>query len=146
MGLAFITPIYAIWYIIEVGLSLHPRANLLIALLISILTVGWASPMVWGILGGSMPRSGGEYIYNSRIINPMHRHGGELRAAHRRYLLELLHLDLVCRAPRLAILAQYMGWTGFSNLVASKAGTCILCAVCIVGRPRRWSSACGSTS
>ena len=27
--------------------------------------------LVWGILGGSMPRSGGPYIYNSRILHPL---------------------------------------------------------------------------
>jgi len=130
MGLAFITPIYAIWYIIEVGLTLYPRANLLIALLISILTVGWASPMVWGILGGTMPRSGGEYIYNSRIINPALAMGASFTQLCAVFYWNLFNASMFA-VPSLAILGQYLGWTGLSNFATSKAGGCILSVVCV---------------
>jgi amino acid transporter len=130
MGLAFITPIYAIWYIIEVGLSLYPRANLLIALLISILTVGWASPMVWGILGGTMPRGGGEYIYNSRIINPALAMGASFTQLCAVFYWNLFNASMFA-VPSLAILGQYLGWTGLSNFATSKAGGCILSVVCV---------------
>jgi len=32
-------------------------------------TVGFGFPLAWGILSGSMPRTGGEYVYSSRIIH-----------------------------------------------------------------------------
>lgn len=71
IGLAVIQPIYAIWYSMQVGVGLFPGGNLLIATLISAVTCGLCAPVVWGILGASMPRSGGEYIFNSRIISPV---------------------------------------------------------------------------
>ncbi len=125
IGLAFITPIYAIWYIIEVGLVLYPSANLLIAILISVLTIGWASPIVWGVLGGSMPRSGGEYIYNSRIINPAVALGASFTAIVAQFYWNLFNSSLIA-VPSLAILGQYLGWTGLSNFATSKHGGVIL--------------------
>ena len=130
MGLAFITPIYGIWYIIEVGLTLYPPANLLIAILISLVTIGWASPIVWGVLGGTMPRSGGEYIYNSRIINPAIAMGASFTAVSRGLYWNLFNASMFA-VPSLAILGQYMGWTGLANFATSKGGGGILSVVCI---------------
>lgn len=61
----------SMWFMISVGLSIYPGGNLVIATILGFLLGGIGFPLVWGILGGSMPRSGGEYIYNSRIINPV---------------------------------------------------------------------------
>ena len=64
-----ITP--SIWTMITWGLGTYLTGNLLWACIISLVLVGFGFPLVWGILSGSMPRSGGEYIYNSRIIHPI---------------------------------------------------------------------------
>ncbi len=61
----------SIWVTISLGVGVFLGGNLIIACLISTVLAGIGFPIVWGILGGSMPRSGGEYIYNSRIIHPM---------------------------------------------------------------------------
>lgn len=61
----------SMWFMISVGLAVYPGGNLIIATLLGFLLGGIGFPLVWGILGGSMPRSGGEYIYNSRIISPV---------------------------------------------------------------------------
>jgi len=61
----------SMWVMISMGLSVYTGGNLIIATLLSAVLCGIGFSLVWGILGGSMPRSGGEYIYNSRIINPM---------------------------------------------------------------------------
>lgn len=61
----------SMWVMISLGLSVYTGGNLIIATLLSVLFCGIGFPLVWGILGGSMPRSGGEYIYNSRIISPL---------------------------------------------------------------------------
>ena len=130
MGLAFITPIYSIWYIIEVGLTLYPKAELLIAIAISLVTVGWASPMVWGLLGGTMPRSGGEYVYNSRIIHPAIAMGASFTAVCAVFYWNLFNASMFA-VPSLSILGQYMGWTGLSNFATSKHGGLILSVICI---------------
>jgi APA family basic amino acid/polyamine antiporter len=56
---------------ISLGVGVYTGGNLIIATLLSVLLCGIGFSLVWGILGGSMPRSGGEYIYNSRIIHPL---------------------------------------------------------------------------
>jgi amino acid transporter len=61
----------SVWVTISLGLSVYTGGNLIIASLLSLILCGIGIPLVWGILGGSMPRSGGEYIYNSRILHPL---------------------------------------------------------------------------
>ena len=61
----------SMWVMISLGLGVYTGGNLIIATLLSALLCGVGFSLVWGILGGSMPRSGGEYIYNSRILHPL---------------------------------------------------------------------------
>jgi amino acid transporter len=61
----------SMWVMISLGLGVYTGGNLIIATLLSAFLCGIGFSLVWGILGGSMPRSGGEYIYNSRIIHPL---------------------------------------------------------------------------
>jgi APA family basic amino acid/polyamine antiporter len=61
----------SMWVMISLGLGVYTGGNLVIATLLSALLCGIGFSLVWGILGGSMPRSGGEYIYNSRILHPL---------------------------------------------------------------------------
>ncbi len=61
----------SIWVVVSLGLGMFMGANLILATIISIVFTAIGFPLVWGILGGSMPRSGGEYIYNSRILHPI---------------------------------------------------------------------------
>jgi APA family basic amino acid/polyamine antiporter len=61
----------SMWVMISLGLGVYTGGNLILATLLSALLCGIGFSLVWGILGGSMPRSGGEYIYNSRIIHPL---------------------------------------------------------------------------
>jgi len=61
----------SMWVMISLGLGVYTGGNLIIATILSVLLCGIGFSLVWGILGGSMPRSGGEYIYNSRIISPL---------------------------------------------------------------------------
>jgi len=60
----------SIWMTLS-GLAWFPGGNLLLASIITFLLVLFGYSLVWGILGGSMPRSGGSYVYNSRILHPM---------------------------------------------------------------------------
>jgi len=61
----------SMWIAVSLALTVFPGGNLLISTLIGIVVAGIGFPLVWGILAGSMPRSGGEYIYNSRILHPI---------------------------------------------------------------------------
>src|SRR5512137_2391667 len=61
----------SMWVMISLGLGVYTGGNLIIATLLSAVLCGVGFSLVWGILGGSMPRSGGEYIYIPRISLPL---------------------------------------------------------------------------
>lgn len=56
---------------VTLGLGVFLGGNLIIAAVISVVPAAIGFTLVWGVLGGSMPRSGGPYVYNSRIIHPL---------------------------------------------------------------------------
>ena len=107
-----ITP--SIWTMITWGLGTYLTGNLLWASVISLVLVGFGFPLVWGILSGSMPRSGGEYIYNSRIIHPIvgiaESFGNAFVMIFWVYVLAPWIAD-----PGLVIIAEYEGWTWLYN-------------------------------
>ena len=49
----------SMWVMISLGLSQYPGGNLIWATILSAVLCGVGFSLVWGILGGSMPRSGG---------------------------------------------------------------------------------------
>ena len=114
IGLMFIQPIYAIWYVILVGVGLFPGGNLLIALLISTAMCGVFGPLMWGILGGTMPRSGGEYIFNSRIINAPVAVAASVANAVAGIYWAFFSATWLAR-PSVAMLAQFLGWHGVAH-------------------------------
>jgi len=59
-----------IWTMASWGLFISPHGNMLLGSLLASLMCIFGIAFVWGFLGGSMPRSGGDYIANSRIIHP----------------------------------------------------------------------------
>src|SRR5512139_1187062 len=100
----------SMWVMISFGLGVYLGGNLLIATLISALLCGIGFSLVWGILSGSMPRSGGEYIYNSRIIHPIvaiaESFGNAFVMIFWVYILAPWVAD-----PGLVIFAEYQNWT-----------------------------------
>src|SRR3989304_3764648 len=61
----------SMWVMITLGLGVYTGGNLIIATIISAILWGIGFPLVWGILGGSMPLSRSECIYITDIfINP----------------------------------------------------------------------------
>ncbi len=110
----------SIWFAITFGLGVFIGGNLIIAGLISFALAGFGFPIVWGVLGGSMPRSGGEYVYNSRIVHPIfgiaQSFGDAMIWIMWIYVLAPLAVD-----PGLTITFNYLGWTGAAEWVVSSA-------------------------
>ena len=59
------------WLGSSFGFFLFPGADLVWAALIAMVWCTLGQGLVWGILGGSMPRSAGDYVYGSRILHPL---------------------------------------------------------------------------
>jgi APA family basic amino acid/polyamine antiporter len=100
----------SIWVMISLGLGVYLGGNLIIATIISLVLAGIGFPLVWGILGGSMPRSGGEYIYNSRIIHPLIGIGESFGNAFI-WLMWIYVLAPWMADPGAIMLSEFMGWT-----------------------------------
>jgi amino acid transporter len=102
-----ITP--SMYLIFTLGLGVFLGANLVIASIMSLVMAGIGFPIVWGVLGGSMPRSGGEYIYNSRIIHPIFGIAQSFGDAVI-WLMWLYVLAPLCVNPGLTTTFGYLGW------------------------------------
>src|SRR5512136_1491113 len=112
----------SMWVMISLGLGVYTGGNLIIATLLSVLLCGVGFSLVWGILGGSMPRSGGEYIYNSRIIHPLigiaESFGNAFVWIMWIYVLAPWTVD-----PGLTMLFQFLGRPDISEILTSKINT-----------------------
>jgi amino acid transporter len=104
----------SIWVTISLGLGVYFGGNLIIAVVLSVLLAGIGFPLVWGILGGSMPRSGGEYIYNSRILHPIVGIAESFGNAFV-WLMWIYVLAPWMADPGLIMMANFTGWTWLYN-------------------------------
>lgn len=112
----------SMWVMISLGLSVYTGGNLIIATIISVVLCGIGFSLVWGILGGSMPRSGGEYIYNSRILHPIigiaESFGNAFVWIMWIYVLAPWTVD-----PGLTMMFQFLGRPDISEALTSKIDT-----------------------
>ena len=99
----------SIWVMTSLGVGIYLGGNLIWATIISVILAGIGFPLVWGILGGSMPRSGGEYIYNSRIIHPVVGIGESFGNAFV-WIMWIYVLAPWLADPGMVMMSQFMGW------------------------------------
>lgn len=59
-----------VWYYTSTAPYLFPGLNQPLTFLIGFILSVFGFGMMWGMLGAAMPRSGGSYVYNSRILHP----------------------------------------------------------------------------
>ena len=130
-GLMTCQPIATLWLMVGIALSLYPTGNLLISIAIGAVTAGIGAPLVWGILSGSMPRAGGEYVYNSRILHPAIALGAVFCN-----IIAIFYWNWYIATwlgvPALQLFAQYMGWWGFADWVASNTGLVVLGLLAVI--------------
>ena len=130
-GLMTCQPIATLWLMVGIALSLFPTGNLLLSIALGAVTAGIGAPLVWGILSGSMPRAGGEYVYNSRILHPAIALGAVFAN-----ILAIFYWNWYIATwlgvPALQLFGQYMGWWGFADWVATKTGLFILGTIAVV--------------
>jgi basic amino acid/polyamine antiporter, APA family len=117
----------SIWVTISLGLGVFLGGNLLIACVISTVLAGIGFPLVWGILGGSMPRSGGEYVYNSRVIHPVFGIAQSFGDA-AIWLMWIYVLAPLAVDPGLTITFTYLGWDSAAEWVVSSSWITFLMA------------------
>ncbi len=115
----------SIWFAISLGLGVFMGGNLIIACIISAVLAGIGFPIVWGVLGGSMPRSGGEYVYNSRIIHPIYGIAQSFGDA-AIWLMWIFVLAPLAVDPGLTMTFNYMGLNSVSNWLTSSTAVTVL--------------------
>jgi len=110
-----------LWYVTTLGVGIFYGANIIVAAVIALIVVGFSFPLIWGILGGTMPRSGGEYIYNSRIIHPI---VGLLESWGNAWVWIFWIYILAPWVNDIALLglAYQMGWDGLAEFCESMLG------------------------
>lgn len=128
MGIGNTLPLYGIWFMF-MSYAIFPEMNLWIAIIITTVTLGISSPIVWGVLGASMPRSGGDYLYNTRVINPIIGMGASMGMVVGEMYWSIYMATWITQ-PSLQIIGQYMGWQGLADFAASTWGT-FACSVAL---------------
>lgn len=121
MGLMFVVPIYTTWYAIQVGLGLFSGANIIIGMIIAFVTFAIPAVFVWSTLSASMPRSGGEYIYNSRILFPSIAMGASFCMIVGQLYWNMYEGTWMAN-PAAQLLAGFTGWQGLGTFASSKGG------------------------
>jgi amino acid transporter len=124
-GLMTCQPIATLWLMVGIALSLFPQGNLIIAILLGAVTAGLGAPLVWGILSSSMPRAGGEYVYNSRILHPAIALGAVFTNVVAVFYWNW-YIATWLGVPALQLFGQYQGWEGFTEWVGSNTGLVVL--------------------
>jgi len=99
----------SIWVMTSLGVGIYLGGNVIWATVVSVILAGIGFPIVWGVLGGSMPRSGGEYIYNSRIIHPIVGIGESFGNAFV-WIMWIYVLAPWLADPGMVMMSQFMGW------------------------------------
>lgn len=118
-GLMNQTPSFGFWTTISLGMVIFPGGNIMLAALITTIMCCIGYPLVWGILSASMPRSGGEYIYNSRILHPFIAIIGNAGNFAARFI-GLAIATVFTFSLGLVFLANVMGWTSIGEWLATK--------------------------
>jgi len=130
-GLMTCQPIATLWLMVGIALSLYPTGNLLISIAIGAVTAGIGAPLVWGILSGSMPRAGGEYVYNSRILHPAIALGAVFANIVAIFYWNW-YIATWLGVPAMQLFAQYQGWWDFADWTASNTGLVVLGLIAVV--------------
>jgi APA family basic amino acid/polyamine antiporter len=118
----------SIWVMTSLGVGVYFGGNMIIAVLVSVVLAGIGFPIVWGVLGGSMPRSGGEYIYNSRILHPIVGIGESFGNAWV-WLMWIYVLAPWTADPGLTTMANFMGWNGLADFALKPYGMFLIATV-----------------
>ena len=118
----------SIWVMTSLGVGVYLGGNLIWATIISMILAGIGFPLVWGVLGGSMPRSGGEYIYNSRIIHPIVGIGESFGNAFV-WIMWIYVLAPWTADPGMVMMAQFMGWQGLADFATNVWGMFVIASV-----------------
>ena len=130
MGIINTLPLYGIWFMF-MSLAIFPKMNMWLSLIITIVTLGLASPIVWGVLGASMPRSGGDYLYNTRVINPIIGMGASMGMVLGEMYWSIYMATWIAQ-PSLQIIGEYTGWKGLTNFANNSTGTWLTAIVLFI--------------
>lgn len=130
-GLMTCGPIAVVWMMVGIALSLYPTGNLLISIALGAVTAGIGAPLVWGILSGSMPRAGGEYVYNSRILHPAIALGAVFCNIIAIFYWHW-YIATWLGVPALRLWAQYMGLWSFAAWCGSRTGLVTLGLLAVI--------------
>ena len=65
-----IMPAVGIVFIVSATPYAFPQSNMFDAFLISIVLVGLGPALMYGMMAATMPRSGGDYVYTTRVLHP----------------------------------------------------------------------------
>jgi APA family basic amino acid/polyamine antiporter len=131
IGIMITMPLFTIWQMIYLGYGLFPGGNMIIAIIISVVLIGISSPIVWGMLGGTMPRSGGEYVFNSRILNPIVATGASMAQFIAGVYWQFI-IATCFAVPALSLLATMLGWDSVATWCMGKWGTFTLSSLILL--------------